>query len=275
MGSTKHGLLVALLPNQSVRRSGCSSTSIARTRPFVPGDPSLTAVGDSSIEDDSIASLYPEAAATMAASSVRSSHDLPNETVHDDWVGDDDKVALAAEAQSPSLVGSSTSFGPEPLAAQMPEKVPGGTEDLEMDATAEEERTLGHDVGDGAAISKNSYDISNSNISRYSSGNHSRSPGNPDRRLLEDTPQITASDGFENNTSNTSNSDAHNFSPSALIKSQPERNLLVAHCRDLSLRSGGRASLLTQVRAIRRRLHWCVILDILLYNFFCKIIVWS
>lgn len=227
VGLTKHGLLVALLPNQSVRRTGCSPTSIARTRPFILGDPRRTAAGDGSIEEDSVASMYPEV--TAARSISRSSgHEPPNEAEHDDWVGDDDNPAIA-QATSPM---------PKEAAVQ------DGAFDKPFNGESTDSTNVYFDREDGAMLSINSSGSSSSS----SRGSHEIFPDSKNwRTVLPDIPPISAPNYIENSTSNSSSSGSM---PTVPTLSQPERNLLVAHCRDLSSKTGGRASLLTQVRAL-------------------------
>lgn len=238
VGLTKHSLLVALLPNQSVRRTGCSYATIARTRPFIPGDPSLTAAGDGSIEEDSVASTYPEV--TAARSITRSSgHEPPHEAEHDDWVGDDDNPAIA-QATSPPSAGDAT------LPLQMPKEaaVQDGAFEKPFNGESTDSTNVYFDGEDGAMLSINSSDSSSSS----SRGSHEIFPDSKNwRTVLPDTPPISAPNDIENSTSSTSSSGSM---PTFPTMSQPERNLLVAHCRDLSSKTGGRASLLTQVRAL-------------------------
>ena len=241
VGLTKHGLLVALLPNQSVRRTGCSPTSIARTRPFILGDPRLTAAGDGSIEEDGVASMYPEVTAVRLIARS-SSHEPPNEAEHDDWVGDDDNPAIA-QATSPPSAGDTTL----PLQTPREAAVHDGAFEKAFNGESADSTIVYFDGEDGAMFRINSSDSSSSS----SRGSHEIFPDSENwRTVLPDTPPTSAPYYIKNSTSNTSNSGSMPIFPSASQPEQPERNLLVAHCRDLSSKTGGRASLLTQVRAL-------------------------
>ena len=98
---TKHGLLVALLPNKSVRRTGCSAATVARTRPVIPGDPSATAAGNGPEEGPGV---YAEAAARARTSNGKDTDPATNEAAQDDWVGDDDQTPTAAVADAPEHI---------------------------------------------------------------------------------------------------------------------------------------------------------------------------